>query len=253
MRRKDILVLGIVGSARKEGNCASLLREVLDRLRDGFDTETVFLSDLDIRPCEGCHYCQNNGSCRIDDDMPALSGKLSRAGAIVLATPSYMGGVTSRMRALMERTWPLRKGQMADKIGGYIVTGRRRIGIASAAMAEYFTRLGMIQAPGVLGYAYEPGEIAGDREAVSQALRLARDLRRYLALMEDRRTPTAMHDGRAAPSLDEPSGAAGPEATGAERAAAPPAQGQGAGGPDAPPPAEPSRRLEAPDEETALS
>ena len=181
-----MLVLGIVGSPRKNGNSAFLLQQVFTRLQNDFETETIFLSDHDIRPCDGCHYCEQDGCCRIDDDMPALYRKLENAGAVILSTPSYMGGVSSRMRAFMERTWPLRKGRMTGKIGAYVVTGRRRIGVATVAVQEYFSRLGMINVPGVLGYAFEPGEVIGDEEAMSQTLRLATDLRSCLSLMGQR-------------------------------------------------------------------
>jgi len=177
-----MLVLGMIGSARKKGNSAFLLQEVLRHLQDDFETETIFLSDHDIRPCDGCHYCEENGCCRIDDDMQALCGKMENAGAIILSTPSYMGGVSSRMRAFMERTWPLRKGRMTGKIGAYVVTGRRRIGVATVEVEEYFSRIGMISVPGVLGYAFEPGEVVRDKEAMSETLRLARDLRSCLSL-----------------------------------------------------------------------
>jgi multimeric flavodoxin WrbA len=177
-------ILGIASSARKQGNSAILLAEAVNHLRSDFETEIVFLSDHRIEPCDGCHYCEAHGSCRTNDDMRELSAKLPRADAILLASPSYMGGVASRLRAFMERTWPLRKGQMAGKIGSYIVTGRRRIGMVSAAMAEYFTRLGMIAVPGVLGYAFEPGEIVQDEEAMSQTRRLAEDVRHCLGLTD---------------------------------------------------------------------
>ena len=177
-------ILGIASSARKQGNSAILLAEAVNHLRTDFETEIVFLTDHRIEPCDGCHYCEAHGSCRTNDDMRELSAKLPRADAILLASPSYMGGVASRLRAFMERTWPLRKGQMAGKIGSYIVTGRRRIGMVSAAMTEYFTRLGMIAVPGVLGYAFEPGEIVQDGEAMSQTRRLAEDVRRCLGLTD---------------------------------------------------------------------
>jgi len=178
--RPPILILGIVGSPRKQGNSAFLLQETLRRLQDSFQTETVFLRDLDIRPCEACHYCESHGSCRIDDDIPALSTKLKAADAIILATPSHMGGVTSRMQALMERTWPLRKGQMAGKLGACIVTGRRQIGTELGVLDAYLARLRMLKAPGILGYAFEAGKIVEDREAMGQTGRLAADIRRYL-------------------------------------------------------------------------
>ena len=168
--------LGIAGSARKQGNSAALLQRVLDGLHGEFRTELVFLADTDIRPCAGCHYCQTKSSCCVEDGMTALYPKLLEADVILLASPAYMGGIASRMQAFMERTWPLRKGQLAGKLASYIVTGRRRIGMATGVMEEYFTRLGVTKLPGVLGFAFESGEVEQDREAVAQAERLAADV-----------------------------------------------------------------------------
>ena len=174
------LVLGISGSARKQGNSATLLRRVLKGLSGDFRTELVFLADIEIRACAGCHYCETKGTCCIEDGMAALYPKLLETDAILLASPAYMGGIASRMQAFMERTWLLRKGQLAGKVGSYIVTGRRRIGMATGVMEEYFTRLGVTKLPGVLGVAFESGEVEQDREAVAQAERLAADCRHHL-------------------------------------------------------------------------
>ena len=178
------LVLGIAGSARKQGNSSALLVRVLDRLRGEFRVELVSLADLDIRPCDGCQYCETKGACRIQDEMLKLYPKLLEAGAVLLASPAYMGGIASRMQAFMERTWLLRKGRMAGKVGSYIVTGRKRIGMATGIMEEYFTRLGMAKLPGVLGLAFEAGQISEDQEAMDQADRLAADVRNHLRLLE---------------------------------------------------------------------
>ncbi|HUW34886.1 MAG TPA: flavodoxin family protein, partial [Planctomycetota bacterium] len=144
---------------------------------------TIFLSDHNIQPCEGCHYCESSGVCRIEDDIPALSAKMKAADVIILATPSHMGGVTSRMQALMERTWPLRKGQMAGKVGACIVIGRRQIGTEVGVLDAYFSRLRILRVPGVLGYAFEAGRIVEDKEAISQTARLADDIRRWLLVI----------------------------------------------------------------------
>jgi len=174
-------VLGIAGSARKQGNSAALLRRVLNGLNGECRTELVFLADTEIRPCAGCHYCETKGACCIEDGMAALYPKLLEADVILLASPAYMGGIASRMQAFMERTWPLRKGQLAGKLASYIVTGRRRIGMATGVMGEYFTRIGVTTLPGVLGFAFEPGEVEQDSEAVVQAERLAADCRQHLS------------------------------------------------------------------------
>jgi len=158
----------------------------------------VFLADLDIRSCDGCHYCETNGACRLEDDMLTLYPKLLESGAILLASPAYMGGIASRMQAFMERTWPLRRGQLAGKLASYIVTGRRRIGMATGVMSEYFTRLGVTMLPGVLGYAFEPGGIEKDREALVQAERLAADCRNHLNLIARTQSERSQHQAAVA-------------------------------------------------------
>jgi len=52
--------VGVVGSPRKNGNTAYLLEEVMKFLREKYETEIIFLKDYDIKPCEGCHYCEEN-------------------------------------------------------------------------------------------------------------------------------------------------------------------------------------------------
>lgn len=49
------------------------------------------------------------------------------------------------------------------------------MGMAAAPMGEYFTRIGATGLPGVLGSAFDAGEIDEDREALAQAERLVAD------------------------------------------------------------------------------
>jgi len=175
-------VVGIVGSPRKNGNTVHLLKEVMKVLRRKYETEIIFLKDYNIKPCEGCCYCEENKQCIIEDDMQKLYPKLKEADVIILSSPSYMGGVTSRLRAFMERTWFLRKGQLEGKIGAYIVVGRRKIGSTIEEIEEYLSRLKMTKIPGVLGYAFEKGDILNDEEALKEAQKLGE---RILKLLEN--------------------------------------------------------------------
>jgi len=168
--------IGIVGSPHKDGNTAYLLEKTLKVLREKFETETIFLKDYEIKPCEGCNYCEENGKCIINDDMQKLYPKLEEADVIILSSPSYMGGVTSRVRAFMERTWYLRKGQLEGKIGTYIVVGRRKIGSTVNEMEEYLSRLRLNKIPGVLGYAFQKGDILKDKEALKEAQKLGEQI-----------------------------------------------------------------------------
>jgi multimeric flavodoxin WrbA len=168
--------IGISGSPHKNGNSVYLIKEVLKTLESVFDTELIFLKNYDIKPCNGCQSCDKNGICVIEDDMQILYTKIKDSRVIILSSPSYMGGVTSRLRIFMERTWHLRKGQLDGKIGSYIVVGRRRLGAAGYEIEEYLSRLGLTKFPGVTGFAYKKGDISKDKEALKDAKRLGRQI-----------------------------------------------------------------------------
>ena len=57
-----------------------------------------------------------------------------------------------------------------------IVVGRRKTGAAVYAMEDFLGRLRLTRVPGVCGYAFEKGDIAGDEEALCEADRLAGDI-----------------------------------------------------------------------------
>ena len=181
--------LGIIGSPRKDGNTAYLLNKTLGVLEEGdVETETIFLKDYKINPCEDCSdYCEKHNKCKIEDGMQELFVKLRKTNVIILASPTYMGGVTSRMRAFMERTWPLRKGQLKNKIGTSIVVGRREIGTTAMEMSEYFDRLKIIKIPGILGYSFKKDDILEDQEAIRSSERLGNQLLELIKKMEEKR------------------------------------------------------------------
>ena len=167
-------VLGVIGSPKEDGNTAQLLKRTLDLLEEGgVETETVFLRDLDIRPCDGCGYCKENGKCKIEDGMQDLYEKLEEYDVVILSSPSYLGGVTSRLKAFMERTWFLRRGQLRNKIGTSIVVGRREIGCCVNEMDEYFDRMEFFKVPGILGFGLDKGDVMEDAEALKGAERVA--------------------------------------------------------------------------------
>ena len=96
-------VLGICGSARKNGNTATLLREALNAT--GMESELVFLSDLTIGFCSGCLSCvKNKGVCIKDDDMKGLLEKMIESRAIVLGSPNYYYDASGLMKNMIDRS-----------------------------------------------------------------------------------------------------------------------------------------------------
>ncbi|MBD3227755.1 MAG: hypothetical protein GF329_06165 [Candidatus Lokiarchaeota archaeon] len=169
-------VIGIIGSPRKDGNTTYLMKRVLEVLDNNFETEMIFLKELDINPCEGCHSCVNKGNCIIEDDMQLIFEKLKKSSVILLSSPVYMGGTTSRLRIFMERTWHLRKGQLKNKIASYIVVGRRDLGVAVNEIEEYFSRIKALKLSGIIGYGFEKNDINKDHESLNNVARLSNQI-----------------------------------------------------------------------------
>ena len=88
MTRKLLI---LKGSPREKGNSNVLAdRAAAGALEAGAEVESVYLHGLDIRPCDGCDLCKENGEfCVIDDDMQSLYPKLLEADAMLLASPIY--------------------------------------------------------------------------------------------------------------------------------------------------------------------
>lgn len=96
-------ILGICGSARKKGNTATLLREVLNAT--GLESELIFLSDLNIGFCSGDMSCvKNKGKCIKQDDMKKLLDKMLEARAIILGSPNYYYDVSGLMKNMIDRS-----------------------------------------------------------------------------------------------------------------------------------------------------
>ena len=97
-----------MGSPRKQGNTAALLRPFSEELAlRGHEVETVPLYERDIRPCVACLKCQedwNDFGCSQWDDVPQLFHRVLDCDLLVLATPIYAWYCTPLVSA---STYPL--------------------------------------------------------------------------------------------------------------------------------------------------
>lgn len=97
----------LMGSPRKSGNTAALLKPFCEELRTGgAEVETVWLYDQDIQPCVACRACQRDWTvfgCARRDDGQKLFDLVLGSDLIVLATPIYAWYCTPPMKALLDR------------------------------------------------------------------------------------------------------------------------------------------------------
>jgi multimeric flavodoxin WrbA len=115
-------VMIAIGSPRKKGNSATLARQAAAGAEEaGAKVETVFLQDLDIKPCNACDGCRKKKhvDCVIRDDMQRLYPKLRSADGIVIASPVYWFTVSAQTKLFMDRWY----GLGGEK--GYALAGKR--------------------------------------------------------------------------------------------------------------------------------
>lgn len=122
-------VLGICGSPRNANTEIALKEALAEVKKQGIKTETVLLREKNVSFCTHCNSCKDR-PCPINDDMPIILKKMAEADGIIVASPTYFADVSAQLKALMDRTLPLRRQGMKlkNKVGGAIAIGASRNG-----------------------------------------------------------------------------------------------------------------------------
>jgi multimeric flavodoxin WrbA len=170
-------VLGINGSARKDGNTAILIRAAFRELEAaGIETELVQLAEMKIKGCAACYLCGKNLNqrCAIeDDDVNGIIKKMQAADGFILGSPTYFSDITSEMKALIDRTGFVAKmngGMFARKVGAGAVAVRRGGAIHAFDTINHFFLISEMIIPGSIywniGYGRERGDVESDEEGM---------------------------------------------------------------------------------------
>jgi len=114
-----MLVIGIEGSPRKNGNTEQLVSTVLEGAKkSGAATRLFKLADMDIADCVSCYACKKKGTCVIEDDMHMLYDAIQEADAIVLGSPIYFWQVNSIVKRFMDRLLPFIAPDFSTRLNG---------------------------------------------------------------------------------------------------------------------------------------
>lgn len=97
-------VLGIQGSPRINGNTDLLLGAALNGAKEEeAEIEKIVVDKLNIQPCKEYYGCLKDGNCVIRDDMDQIYPKLIQADIVIIASPMFFYGITSQLKALIDR------------------------------------------------------------------------------------------------------------------------------------------------------
>ncbi len=153
-------VIGINGSARKNGNTAILIRTIFEELnKKGVETELIQLADVDIEPCRACFACKGKDNCVFrKDGFAEVFSKMVEADGIILGSSVYSADVSSRMKALLDRGGVVaatNPGILKHKVGVAVAAVRRAGGMTSVdTMNHFFLNKEMIVKARLIGIWY---------------------------------------------------------------------------------------------------
>ena len=119
-----VKVVGIYGSPRKGGNSDLILDSALKGAQQqGTDIKRIYVRDLHMSGCVECGGCEKTGKCVIQDDMQDIYPLLDDADTIILSSPIFFYGLSSQLKALIDRTQAIWSGKRLQESG----TGRQEI------------------------------------------------------------------------------------------------------------------------------
>jgi len=170
-------VVAYNGSARKDGNTATLIRHVFQELEtEGIETELIQLSGSKIHGCIACMKCFENKDqrCSVKDDITNdCIGKMLDADGIILGSPTYFANVSTEMKALIDRAGMVSRANgdmLARKVGAAVVAVRRAGAIHVFNSINHFFFIGQMIVPGSsywnLGMGRQKGEVESDEEGI---------------------------------------------------------------------------------------
>ena len=163
-------VLALYGSPRREGNTAQMMDAALSEFPANAEIRRLYLGELNFEGCGPCRECKTSGYCVVNDDMQKVFDDMMWAEIILFGSPSQFGDVSVAIKKLMERTWWM-KGALYNKIGGYVISGRRYFESTLNTLHAFMLRHRMILGgSGALGFTFtEMGGLEHDPLAIRDA------------------------------------------------------------------------------------
>ena len=136
---RALRLLGVSGSPRHKAT-ERAVDEALRYARERHGAETDYFSAAgkDLGFCVHCDACvRKKEGCAFHDDMQELYTLLTRADAVIFATPMYQGNVSAQLKAMMDRCRALvltDPGALKDKPAAGIAVGGDRNGGQDSAL-----------------------------------------------------------------------------------------------------------------------
>ncbi len=177
-------VVVLVGSMRKGGNTEILAESFAEGARIHNEVVVISVADHMVNPCNGCNACftTEGNACVQNDDMQRIYAELKDADVLVLASPVYFYGLSSRLKAMIDRLHtPMRNSFRIRSLALLLVGATDVPNLFDSIEAQYESALrffGLRDAGRVLVTGVKDvGDIVGN-EALDKARRLGESVER---------------------------------------------------------------------------
>ncbi|MDR2866301.1 MAG: flavodoxin family protein [Methanomassiliicoccaceae archaeon] len=189
-------IAALNGSPRLIGNTTSAVNVILDELeKQGFRTEHIQIYGSMMTPCNDCGSCviRGDGRCIIeDDDMNMYMDRLIAADGVIIASPSYYGGIPGQLKILLERITTAASNRtggnrLARKIGCAIAVQGHDGGTgAYSEIVNFMLRNKMVvcgSSPLTVLTGAKPGEVLDDKAGTAALRELGKEMGWLIARM----------------------------------------------------------------------
>ena len=133
-------ILILTGSPRRNGNTDRLAQSFAKGAEESNQVEIVSVCDYKVNPCIGCNSCfsREGNRCFQNDDMTAIYEKLSQTDILIIASPVYFYGISSQLKAIIDRLHtPLRNSFNIKKLGLILVGAATLPELFDAIITQY--------------------------------------------------------------------------------------------------------------------
>lgn len=175
--RNAKLILGLIGSPRKLGNCEVFVKEIARSIPEDHELKLIRIPSLTIEQCLACYGCIMDQPCPRKDDMEFLLQQIANSDAIIIASPVYFLGSQSMFKRIIDRGFlfysVLEKtyGKPCILINFYGM--KNRVGVSPQTLMSFATFLGLTVKANMDIKAALPGEVLANPRQRELAKKLA--------------------------------------------------------------------------------
>lgn len=101
-------ILVLTGSPRKNGNSNMLADNFIKGAAEkGHEIVRFDAAEKNVHPCIACNSCGMDGPCVFDDDFNFVREHIIKADLVAFATPMYYFGISSQLKAVIDRFYAI--------------------------------------------------------------------------------------------------------------------------------------------------